>query len=369
MAAIFNGTTSDLSASFSAVAPAYPILMAAWIKPAVANANLNVIGLSDDGTGGSLDALALAARGDQSGDPIWATATAADSSSNAAATAGFVVPVDGQGNPVPRWYFVAALFLSASSRKTLISTWGQSSIAWGTPETTTRAVGSITHMSIGSLLNGGVANSFNGRIAHATIWTTIDPNFADLIVTQLARGLTAPQIWHQAPADMYQPLASAVNETGYLGATMTATNVTFAAADSPSPDITINPQAARADDFRLPISSYSPRFPWPDYGTTPGPLPQDRIVVVDADGYLQLAGATDENWIGVSLPSNPNQRYQRIVTRGDCQPIAIEKASGADFALGDTAYLAADGKVDDEGTVRAGTVIFTNANLARIVVH
>lgn len=342
MAAIFNGSTSDLSATVSATALQYPILATAWIKPAAATADMTVLALSDNGAGGSLDALAITAAGAVGGDPIQATATAEGSSSSAATSGGFVTGA---------WQFVAALFTSDASRKVRINDG-----AWSTPETTSRAVADFTRIAIGSLHNSGATARFNGRLAEVAIWTEFNADFADLTTAQLFQGISPNRIWHQSTPFLYQPLRGAANEStrGGSGESLTASNLLFDESDKPF--ALWDRSASR--NRHLPEFDLAPPYRWPDSGSTPGPLPQNRCVVLDGDARIQLAGASDANWLGVSKRGGGYLTWdsQQVVHRSAGVKVRIDTASGASFTPGSEAFLAADGEVDDSGTVAVGVV-------------
>ena len=389
MAGIFwDGSDSDLSATVTSTAPSYPILFTAWIECNESPDDDCVLVLSDDGAGGSLDALQL--RVASGTGTVSAVATAAGSSSTASQT----------GLAATGRQFVAAYFESASSRKVKVGTG-----AWGTAETTTRAVGKFTKVSIGALHNGGVTASFDGPICHAAIWTGVDADHVDLMVDQLARGVKPSDIWHVTTAYLYQPLETAANQTGKLGPTLTATAVQFQSdieAALASEQITAeeryvlitlanfnkltltrtfpnwDPAADQLDRLSQTLGHDVISFRWPDDTSTPGPLPTKRIVVLGSDSKIVLAAADSANWIGATVagryyatppPGDESTWWRQMVRlRDGSRPIVVDEASGATFTVGaSVAYIAADGKCDDTGTVAIGIVIASADGVATVL--
>jgi len=161
-AGVFDGSTSDLVRIESATPIEYPVLMACMYRADDATHHGTLLALSDNGAGGSLDSLALEIRGDVGGDPLAATSTAAGVSSSATTTFSTILA---SSNEKVYWY-TCAYFESPTSRR--IYDWSASGNA--TEETTSRAVGDWTHLSIGALYDGGATNRFKGAIIYAGVW-------------------------------------------------------------------------------------------------------------------------------------------------------------------------------------------------------
>jgi hypothetical protein len=265
---------------------------------------------------------------------------------------------------------VAAYFGATNSRKVRVHSHGTEWVtsAWSTPETTTRSVGNVTKISIGSLRNSGVTAPFNGRIAEVGLWTNVDPDNLDLIVEQLFRGLAPNEIWHQSAPTLYQSLRGDVNES-YFGASMTATDVTFEPEDRPIKSHgTVTPPSSNPQTTDDPDVM---RFRWPDTGSTPYPLPPYRIVDLDEDQKIQLAADDATGWVGTTVQGAiVTSARQRVILRGAGRAVMVTMAGGASFTPGTSiAYLADDGKCDHSGTVAIGTVsrVDTHNNFAVII--
>lgn len=214
----FDGSTTDLVAVQSATAPDYPILMTCWYKAADATHRGTLIALSDDNAGGSVDALVLEVRGDVGGDPIYATATAAGSSSSAVTT--------GKAIQAGEWQFAAALFTSASSRS--IESRSEGPPSWVT-ETTTRNVGDWTHLSVGALYDGSVSNRFNGSISDVCIFFGCDAQKAIYERRWLSGFTKRPAAVSAFRPDLFfrQRLFRVENDYSDWGPDVTNSNVTF----------------------------------------------------------------------------------------------------------------------------------------------
>jgi hypothetical protein len=96
----------------------------------------------------------------------------------------------------------------------------------------------------------------------------------------------------------------------------------------------------------------------------------NRFVKLDSSGFLQLADEDDENAIGVgqnnvgaAANANCGVRVQLLNGPG---LVEVEVAATVTLESGDIAYRAADGKVSDTGTVRAG-VCLTGGSAGSIV--
>jgi hypothetical protein len=341
-AGVFNGSTSDLSATVSSTAPDYPILMACWFKPANVTSNGTLIALSDDGAGGSLDALTLAARGDVASDPVRAEATAGGSASQSSTSNGFTAN---------NWYLAIGYFESNASRKAVLSTTALTdSPTWSTEETTTRAVGNYTKVSIGSLHNGGAGTRFNGWICHAAIWSGVDPDLVDVGVKQLTSGVVPWSERHILHDNLlvYQPLLAGINDSDSVGPTMTETAVTFHTGN-------VQPLTGYTFGYRtFPASTGDIKFRWP-FAAPAGPLPGNRVVKL-VDGFLQLADAADDAAIGAaSTPTYVTYLTGfQSVTQHSSQFVRVEIAAGDALSAGDVAYQADDGYAASTGTVRIG---------------
>jgi len=170
MAAIFNGSTSDLSATVSSTPIDYPVLMVCRFKAADATHRGTLIALSDNEAESS---LMLEVRGDVAGDFVTASVVAASGTSSAQSASGFTAGV---------WRYTAAVFTSPTSRKVLCQKplFGVNYPKdFGTVDTTERAPGDWTHLSIGALYNGVATNRFNGRIENVGVYFGFDPGDAD----------------------------------------------------------------------------------------------------------------------------------------------------------------------------------------------
>lgn len=362
-AGVWNGSTSDLSATVSSTAITYPVVMAAWIDLSDAPDADCVLALSDNGAGGSLDALQLNV--ESSGGTAKAIATAAGSASTASKT----------GLAASGRQFVAAVFTSNSSRKVWVGG------SYGSAETTSRAVGNFTRVAIGSLHNGGVTASFDGPIMSAAIWNGIDADHVDLAVAQMAAGLSPGEVWHALPT-YYKPLQS--GSTGGIGASMTATDVHFESTIRTAwenEDLTwsefrrlLDQAGYIAGGLTAPAVKHEETIPphivqlaWPDSGATPGPLPPHRVVVLDENERIQLAADDHASWLGAtSSSSNIVSRYQNVLTRGSI-PFWVEIESGTFTPGTSIAYLDDDGKCSDTGTVELGIAVEESGGLLRII--
>lgn len=91
---------------------------------------------------------------------------------------------------------------------------------------------------------------------------------------------------------------------------------------------------------------------------TDGALPAHRIVKLGSDGFPDLAGAADENSIGVTRgavdAATDSNRGPSIALRNNPGLKLVEVAAGASLEPGDVGYQAANGMLSDSGTVRAG---------------
>jgi len=343
MAGIFNGSTSDLSVTVSSTAPDYPILMSCFFRPTSMTSNWTLVALSNDGAG-SLDALVLAARGDVSGDPLYAQATAAGVSSQSTTPSGFTLQLDQDGVPIPKWFLAVGYFGSDGLRQAVLSPdTPTSNITWSTEQTTTRAVGNYTKVSIGSLWNGGASTRFNGHIVRAAIWSGFDLDLIDLAVRQLASGLPPNDARSVLRSSLtyYQPLQSEANDTYGVGASMTASNLTFGSSDGPA----------------YPVGAFQgTRYRWPGDPPNAGPLPYARLVKITA-GYLALVDAADTNALGaIQLPPGAPDYASaaQFVTRFADGQLLLEIAAGVGITQGQEVFQADGGKIADTGTVRVG---------------
>lgn len=367
MSAIFNGTSSDLSATVSSVAIEYPVFVSCWVKPLAATANYTLVAASDDGAGGSLDGLVVSARGDQTNDPVWATSTAAGSSSSAAKTSFSGQIVNPDSSITWHWQHVAALFLSESHRRVRVSQGSVSTADWGTEETTSRAVGNVTKWSIGTLHNSGATDRFAGRLCEVGVWQGISEDRAYFAADLLRNGLTPLDIWF-ARDDLFlsQRLISSANTTLDIGPTMTASNLTFTSDHAPRLQ---GPYIGNLEEPPPFADPDRPALPWPDFADEIGPLPGRRIVTLSAEGRIELAADDSTNWIGATHTSGSRCWGRQFVTlRSGGRRLKLEPAAGASFTVGTSeAYLAADGTIDDEGTVAIGIVSGQTTNYVEII--
>jgi len=348
-AGIFNGSTSDVSVTVSSTAPSYPILMSCWFRPNNATHNGTLIAFSDNAAGGSLDSLVLAARGDISGDPLYAQATAAGAASQSATSSGFTLLIDQYGNPIPEWFLAIGYFTSTSSRQAVLN---RNTLThtptWSTAETTTRAVGNYTRVSIGSLWNGGTSAMFNGQIARAAVWIGVDADLVDVGVRQITSGLPPSDARSVIRSSLayYQPLVSAINGNS-VGAAMASSDLTF--------DTDQQPPTGSSVGFQFPGSQESIEFRWPITSPTVGPFPFGRMVKL-VDGFLQLADAADDNAVGATGPHGSSayfSGYQKLY-RITGPFLRVEVAAGDSIDQGAVVYQADDGYGASTGTKRLG---------------
>lgn len=215
MAGIFDGSTSDLVVTQSATAIEYPVFMVCRYKATDADHRGTLIALSDNAAGGSLDCLALEIRGDAAGNRIHATSTAAGVSSSAVTTVDLIVAGE--------WRGAIALFESASSRRVADSIVAGLGGGVHREETTTRAVGDWTHLSIGALYDGGATNRFNGKLSKVRLYFGVD---AEAILDNPS-WLSRVSMTIRPALFLDQVLTRKINDYADWGPTVTNNNVTF----------------------------------------------------------------------------------------------------------------------------------------------
>jgi hypothetical protein len=349
-AGVFNGSTSDCTVEQPEWAPVYPILISAWFRPSNTTTELPIFSITDDSSGGEFDAITVAARGDVGGNPIRATATAAGESSSVDSPSGFIEN---------SWQAAFALFTSPSSRQVRLG-----SGAWSTPETTTRSVNELTHWSAGSHHDGGPTLSFDGSLADVAVWSGFNPAHADLAADQIiANGynsntiLSASIFFESGLRFALQNVeGELVDNSGRFGCLAFHDPGDIVKFDAVDVTFTTGRQPRSSRSFRT-LRDTQARFAWP-VGETPGPLPPNRVVTLDA-GYLALAADDDEDAIGFTIvdPSAFLLFRQAVATRPTFSNVELEVAAGVTITPSEIVYQAADGMISDSGTIRVGVAL------------
>lgn len=221
MGAIFNGTTSVLSVADPLVdaSPTYPVLVGGWAKLAAVTTNYGFVCLTDGAA--SEDVLYCECSGAVASDPVRAMA---------AVNAVYTTSINStNGLTAGSWLFVGAYFGSNTNRQPILGT-----TVGANTNATARAVASLSAAYIGAFRDSATSTFFSGRIAEVFVAQGFTAGDLTTIVTQLAGGASPSNVAELSPHLVaYQPLISALDNSGAVGPSWTNTDVTFDSADHP----------------------------------------------------------------------------------------------------------------------------------------
>lgn len=187
MSLLLNGTSQYLSLA-TALATAAPLSFAAWVKPTSVTGLRLVAGIGRSGQSTVSNRFYLALNGGVA--TMYSAATAGSS-----ATAGTA----GTGS----WQHVSGRTASVNSRFAALGG------TLGSEQTTSRTPGSLNTSSIGASVATPVDSFFEGRLAHAAIWSVA---LSDAEIASLAAG-ALPSSIQAASLLAYLPLTSDFTDT------------------------------------------------------------------------------------------------------------------------------------------------------------
>lgn len=219
MSAIFNGTTSVLSVADPLVdaSPTYPVLVGGWAKLTAVTTNYGFVCLTDGAS--SEDVLYCECSGAVASDPVRAMA-AVNNAYSVNSTNGLTAG---------SWLFVGAYFGANNNRQPILGT----TVGTNTYGTA-RAVAGLAAAYIGAFRDSETLAFFSGRIAEVFVAQGFTAGDLTTIVTQLAGGASPSNVAELSPHLVaYQPLISALDNSGAVGPSWTNTDVTFDSADHP----------------------------------------------------------------------------------------------------------------------------------------
>ncbi len=226
MSAIFNGTSAYFLTANAVVGatPNYPVLMGAWFKLTDVNAAYAGCVLTDNAALPAVDYARFYLDGSTAGDPVKC---------DVAASGAFATSADIPGLTAGVWIWVGCILRTSADRSSILGT------TVGTPQTTATAVTGLTTSAFGSDYygSGTTGNFLKGNAAevifasgNASITTNITA-----ILAAITTGTKPTNIAALSPyLNVYQPLKYGLNDTGYIGATWTANNITYDSTVQPT---------------------------------------------------------------------------------------------------------------------------------------